>query len=232
MFANVSISKIKRAKAIVTNRMLESKYGEYGQVFDYQLKLLRSNPGSTCVVKLNPDIVVPTFDKFYICFDTWKKGFLAGCRKVIGLDGSFLKGKSGELLSAIGRYAKHQMYPIAWALVDKETHVTWDWFVSLLVNDFKLGDGTDYVVISDQQKGILNAIEHWLPRAVHRNYARHLYANWPKTYKEKKWQKLFWACAKASTPMLFNLARAKLAQATRDQRWDKGCHEARSTPLE
>ncbi|XP_037475714.1 uncharacterized protein LOC119353223 isoform X1 [Triticum dicoccoides] len=106
------------------------------------------------------------------------------------------------------------MYPIAWALVDKETNETWDWFVSLLCSDLKLGDGSDYVIISDQQKGILKAVENWLPRAEHRNCARHLYANWRKTYREKEWQKLFWACAKASSPMLFNLARAKLAQET------------------
>uniref|UniRef100_A0A8R7V023 SWIM-type domain-containing protein n=1 Tax=Triticum urartu TaxID=4572 RepID=A0A8R7V023_TRIUA len=214
MFANVHISKIKRAKAIVSKRIQESKLGEYSQVFDYQLELLRSNPGSTCIVKLNPDNEVPTFDKFYICFDACKKGFLAGCRKVIGLDGCFLKGRGGEVLSAIGRDANHQMYLIAWALVDKETNETWDWFVSLLCSDLKLGDGSDYVIISDQQKGILKAVENWLPRAEHRNCARHLYANWRKTYREKEWQKLFWACAKASSPMLFNLARAKLAQET------------------
>lgn len=155
MFANVHISKIKRAKAIVSKRIQESKLGEYSHVFDYQLELLRSNPGSTCIVKLNPDNEVPTFDKFYICFDACKKGFLAGCRKFIGLDGCFLKGRGGEVLSAIGRDANHQMYPIAWALVDKETNETWDWFVSLLCSDLKLGDGSDYVIISDQQKVIL-----------------------------------------------------------------------------
>lgn len=66
------------------------------------------------------------------------------------------------------------------------------------------------------QKGILNVVHHWAPMAEHRNCARHIYANWRKKYREKDWQKLFWACAKAPCTMLFNLARAKLAQCTPD----------------
>lgn len=53
----------------------------------------------------------------YICLDALKKGFVADCRKVIGLDGCFFKGDTNEeLLCAIGRDANNQMYPIAWAV--------------------------------------------------------------------------------------------------------------------
>ena len=55
-----------------------------------------------------------------------KKGFKAGCRKVIGLDGCFFKGAcQGELLVAIARDANNQMYPVAWAVVEKETNDSW-----------------------------------------------------------------------------------------------------------
>jgi hypothetical protein len=64
----------------------------------------------------------PTFMRFYVCFDACKKGFLARCMKVIGLDGCFFKGlTNGELLCALGRDANNQMYPIAWAVVERET---------------------------------------------------------------------------------------------------------------
>ena len=100
---------------------------------------------------------------------------MVGCRKVVGLDGCFFKGAlSGELLCAIGRDANNQMYPIAWAVVDKENNVNWDWFCDLLCRDIQVGDGRDWVFISDQQKGILNAVEKWAPEAEHRNCARHL----------------------------------------------------------
>ena len=84
-------SKIKRAKSIVMQRMYDATKGEYALVFDYQLELLRSNPGSTIVVKLDTEELEPMFMRFYVCFDACKKGFLAGCRKVIGLDGCFLR---------------------------------------------------------------------------------------------------------------------------------------------
>jgi hypothetical protein len=59
-------------------------------------------------------------------------------------------------------------------------------------------------------------VQNWIPRAEHRNCARHIYANWRKKYRNKDWQKLFWACAKAPCAMLFNKARAILAQHTPD----------------
>ena len=103
-------------------RMYDATKGEYALVFDYQLELLRSNPGSTIVVKLDTEELEPMFMRFYVCFDACKKGFLAGCRKVIGLDGCFFKGlTNGELLCALGRDANNQMYPIAWAVVERET---------------------------------------------------------------------------------------------------------------
>jgi hypothetical protein len=81
-------------------------------VFDYQLELLRSNPGSTVVVKLDTDEPQPTFMRFYVCFDACKKGFFAGCRKVIGLDGYFFKGlTNGELLCALGKRCQEPNVP-------------------------------------------------------------------------------------------------------------------------
>jgi hypothetical protein len=129
MFANVSISKCKRAKALVMARWLDRVQGEYSKVYDYQEELLRSNPGSTVVVKMDPDFHVPMFQRFYVCLNACNNGFLAGCRKVIGLDGCFFKGAcSGVLLCAIGRDANNQIYPIAWDVVEMETNDTWDWF--------------------------------------------------------------------------------------------------------
>ena len=216
MFADVSISKLKRAKAIVMQKAYDATRGQYEVLYDYQLELLRSSPGSTVVINRLPDVEPPTFWRMYICFDACKKGFMAGCRKVVGLDGCFFKGATnGELLQAVGRDANNLMYPIAWAVVDRENNNNWDWFCDLLSRDIQVGDGKDWVFISDQQKGILNAVQKWAPEAEHRNCARHIYANWKKEFFKKEWQKLFWACTKAPCPMLFNLARARKAKETR-----------------
>ena len=85
-----------------------------------------------------------------MCLDALKKGFKAGCRRVVGLDGCFFKGATNdELLCAIGRDANGQMYPIAWAMVEKETNDSCDWFCDLFFRDVEVGDGDGWVFISD-----------------------------------------------------------------------------------
>uniref|UniRef100_A0A8R7Q3N5 SWIM-type domain-containing protein n=1 Tax=Triticum urartu TaxID=4572 RepID=A0A8R7Q3N5_TRIUA len=215
MFANVTIAQVKRAKKILMKKWLDARKGQYSRIFDYQLELLRSNPGSTVEVKLEPNQVKPIFQRIYICLEACKKGFMAGCRKVIGLDGCFFKGATnGELLCVVGRDANNQMYPLAWAVVEKENNDSWDWFCSLLFRDVNVLDGEGWVIISDQQKGIITTVSNWAPRAKHRNCARHIYANWRMKFKNKEWQKPFWACAKAASVSFFNYCRAKLAQLT------------------
>lgn len=189
MFANISIHKLKRAKALVMKKALDATKGQYRRLYDYQQELLRSNPGNTIVVNKEPNMDPLVFQRMFICLDACKRGFLAGCRKVVGLDGCFFKGATnGELLCALGRDANNQMYPIAWAAVDKETNENCDWFCDLLFRDLGVGDGTDWVFISDQQKDILNAVAKWTPEAEHRNCARHIYANWKKDFN-KEYQK-------------------------------------------
>ncbi|WVZ87075.1 LOW QUALITY PROTEIN: hypothetical protein U9M48_033767 [Paspalum notatum var. saurae] len=215
MFVDVSLSKLKRAKAIVLKKALDSRKGQYERLYDYKLELLRSNPVSTVVINKEDNCDPPVFRRMYICLQACKQGFMAGCRKVIGLDGCFFKGAtSGELLCALGRDSNNQMYPVAWAV----NNDNWSWFCDLLSRDIKIEGGKDRVIISDQQKintGIINAVQLWAPEAEHRNCARHIYANWKKEFNDKEWQKLFWGCAKAPNTVLFNHARAKLAQKTR-----------------
>lgn len=127
----------------------------------------------------------------------------------------FLKGCTiGELLCVLGRDGNNQMYHVAWAVVEKETNDSRDWFCDIFFRDVQVGDGDGWVIISDQQKGILNAVERWAPKAEHRNCARHVYANWRKKYRKKDYQKKWWMCAKSSSLPLFNHARARLAQST------------------
>jgi hypothetical protein len=122
------------------------------------LELDRNNPGSAVVVCLNPEIKDQhVYEKLYVCFDACKKGFLAGCRRVIGLDGCWFKGATnGQLLCAIGRDANNQMYPVSWAAVGSEDYDSWYWFIGLLQKDLNITlGGEDWVIVSDQQKVLL-----------------------------------------------------------------------------
>ncbi|KAK8558259.1 hypothetical protein V6N13_038732 [Hibiscus sabdariffa] len=126
-------------------------------LWDYADELRLKNPGSTikmAVQRVTPDSP-PLSKRFFVCFDSLKKGWKQRCRPILGLDGCFLKGSfKGELLSAIGRDVNNQMYLVAWAVVELECTDSWAWFLNLLAIDLDLNDGFGFTIISDQQKVI------------------------------------------------------------------------------
>ena len=77
-------------------------------------------------------------------------------QKVIDLDGAFLKGGcKGEPLTCISKNENNQMYPIAWAVVDKETKKTWSWFLKCIRHDLELIEGEELTLKYDMQKVLL-----------------------------------------------------------------------------
>jgi hypothetical protein len=99
-------------------------------MYDYSHELLKTNRGSTVIVKTQPfqggeeDLehperpLCPHFQRIYICYKGCKESFF-NCRPIIGLDGCFLKGYyGGQILAAIGRDPNDQMLPIAFAVVE------------------------------------------------------------------------------------------------------------------
>nr|XP_043615995.1 uncharacterized protein LOC122587908 [Erigeron canadensis] len=165
--------------------------------------LLRTNPGSTVQLgtTTNPDGET-YFDRFYVCLNGLKQRFKKGCRRVVALDGCFLKGScQGELLTAMGRDGNNQIFPIAWAIVNVEN---WTWFLTLLSNDLEAPNGQFLTLMSDQHKGLVEAAKNVMPRAEHRQCARHIYENFRKTYSGVEYRHLFWRAAKASYPAQFD----------------------------
>lgn len=122
----------------------------YAKLRSYTLELSKSNKDGRFELHVEVGVV---FRAMYIGFSGLRRGFMEGCRKVIGLDGAFLKTYlGGILLSAVGTNGNNQMYPIAWIVVDSENEVCWSWFIKILVEDLNLGEGVGITVISDQQK--------------------------------------------------------------------------------
>ncbi|KAK8619239.1 hypothetical protein V6N13_133205 [Hibiscus sabdariffa] len=199
---NVNLTRCKRAKKRVDERLSGNFKEEFALLWDYADELRAKNPGSTikmAVQRVTPNSP-PHFKRFFVCFDSLKKGWKEGCRPILGLDGCFLKGPfKSELLSAVGRDANNQMYPVAWAIVEVEYTDSWAWFLNLLAADLDLEDGFGFTIISDQQKGLEIAINDVLPRAEHRNCARHVFANWIGRKKLKSYEFDFWEIVKATT---------------------------------
>ncbi|GKA55514.1 calcium/proton exchanger [Tanacetum coccineum] len=190
---NVSLGQCKRAKQRALYDFKGGLIEHYARLWEYRQAILDTNPGSTCILDdEETEYGNSYFRRFYICFKRVKDGWKAGCKRVIGLDVCFLKHTCrGELLTAIGRDANNQMYPIAWAVVKVENFENWSWFISLKVDDLELGHG------------LLDAVSDWLPNAEHMKCTRHVFANFKKKFSGVQLQRLFWQAAGTTVESIF-----------------------------
>ncbi|KAL3535426.1 hypothetical protein ACH5RR_003887 [Cinchona calisaya] len=115
------------------------------------------------------------FHRLFIMLDTQRRGFISGCRPVIGLDACHLKGPyGGQLMHALGSDGNNQMYPIAMAVVEAECNDSWMWFLKLMIEVIGRPEDMGWVFISDRQKGLVETFNTLMPRAEHRFRVRHL----------------------------------------------------------
>ncbi|WOL03985.1 hypothetical protein Cni_G12706 [Canna indica] len=178
----LSISRMKayRSKWEALRKLQGSIEEHYAMLGLYLEQLRIVNPTSmfSIVYKRAFTGAHSVFQHLYIGFDGLKKGFMHGCRPIIGFDGCFLKTfLGGQLLSTVGRDHNNQMFPIAWAVVEGENYHAWSWFLGILFDDLAIDPGYDLTLISDQQKGLDYATKQRVPGAEHRNCACHIYAN-------------------------------------------------------
>ena len=91
---------------------------------------------------------VPYFERLYICLEGCKKGFIADCRPIIGLDACHLKTKLGrQLITTVARDPNEEYFPLVYAVVEAKTKDSWTWFINLLFAD--IGQNTRWTFISD-----------------------------------------------------------------------------------
>ncbi|XP_044508956.1 uncharacterized protein LOC123227891 [Mangifera indica] len=138
-----------------------------------------------------------------------KKGFLEGCRRFIGVDGCHLKGHfGGVLLSAVAIDANSGIFPLAICVCEVENNDSWGYFLGML-KEF-MGDVLPITFMSDRQKGIIHALQTQWPNAKSRFCARHVYANFRKTFPGVHLRNLFWAISRASNKVDFHEALNKM----------------------
>ncbi|KAL3641418.1 hypothetical protein CASFOL_016386 [Castilleja foliolosa] len=200
---DVSVSKIynakKKAKTAIEGDFVE----QYSWLWDYSNILSIRNPGTVVKMQVErPNLdEKPTFQRFFVSYGAWIEGFKSGCRKLIGLDGCFLKGSfGGQLLSAVGRDANNGMFPVAIAVVEAETTNSWTWFLNKLVEALGSVEENGWCFISDRQKGLSESFEVVMPNAHHRYCLRHLYANLKANgFKNLKLKEEMWSAASSFT---------------------------------
>ncbi|GJW02308.1 pentatricopeptide repeat-containing protein [Tanacetum coccineum] len=123
------------------------------------------------------------------------------------------KPNVGEILTAIGRDRNNHIFPVAWAVVNVENKDNWSWFLELLGEDLELPTGNGLTLMSDQHKGLIEAVKDVMPHAEHRQCARHIYEGFRKHYSGVEFRNLLWAASKATYPGLFNKIMDKIKRA-------------------
>lgn len=190
-----------RAKRYAKELLIGDVKHEYERLWDYCATLCSNNAGTQYPVKLNMELNPPALERMYFGLGALKDG----CRPIIGLDGCFLKGHfEGQLLSAIGRDANDNLYPIAMAYVGTESKETWLWFVDLLLREIGSYEDNGWAFISDRQKGLLDAIDTLANGAEHRFCVRHMYNNFKAKFRGLDMKRKFWKVAYVCTIEEFN----------------------------
>ncbi|KAL8477002.1 hypothetical protein ACS0TY_029342 [Phlomoides rotata] len=147
---------------------------QYSKLWSYAEELRKTNPGSTIILGTTED---SRFDRFYVCWNAMKRGFLGGCRPLLGVDGCHLKSKyGGILLTSVGVDANNNLFPVAYAVVEKENGEIWDWFLTILKRDLEI-QPEEFTFMSDKQKGLIQAFQTVFPGSEHRFCVRHLHNN-------------------------------------------------------
>ncbi|XP_027933675.1 uncharacterized protein LOC114189166 [Vigna unguiculata] len=210
----VSWSMARRARAMAADQVQGSFKEQFRRIYDYANELLKSNPGSTIKLKVEDVEGQATFNRFYTCLKACKDSFVS-CRPIIGLDGCSLKGRyGGELLTAVGRDGNDQMLPLCYALVEVENKETWTWFMELLIEDLGGPEVCQSITfMSDQQKGLMLAIQEMLPGAEQRFCMRHLYAIFRKKFGGKKLKNLMWRAAVSTYPQAWEREMKNIKEA-------------------
>ncbi|XP_074266607.1 uncharacterized protein LOC141589886 [Silene latifolia] len=192
----ISYAKAWAAK----QKAIADLYGDWEESYAYLPRYLdalkESNPG-TVVHFVNKSTHIPNceqFDRVFWAFGPLIKGF-PHCRPIITIDGTHLYGKyNGVLLIAMGVDANEQLYPLCFAIVDKERYNTWSWFLACIRGFITQRQGI--CVISDRHPGILKAMTEvgsgWEePFAFHKYCIRHHASNINTMFKDTELKEAF-----------------------------------------
>ena len=105
---HASLTKCFKAKQIALEVVFGNHKEKYNKIYEYLNELRETNIGTITIYFLKCRL----FKRMYVCLQVMQDGFMAGCRRMIFLDGCFLKGYyDGQLLVVIVIDANDCIYP-------------------------------------------------------------------------------------------------------------------------
>ena len=183
-----------REKAL---EMIRGKPDEsYAKLPKYLHMIKVTNPGSVTDFVTNSD---GNFKYMYMALAASIQGWIH-CKPIVVVDGTYLTSThKGTLITACTMDANEQIFPLAFAIVDSENNLAYEWFFKNFKTTF--GEREDMCIISDRHEGIIHGVEITYPAITHCACIFHLYNNLKSHYKyEVKLKRVvFFGAAKAYT---------------------------------
>eukprot|EP00268_Persea_americana_P055507 TRINITY_DN6458_c0_g1_i1.p1 TRINITY_DN6458_c0_g1~~TRINITY_DN6458_c0_g1_i1.p1 ORF type:complete len:599 (+),score=106.74 TRINITY_DN6458_c0_g1_i1:679-2475(+) len=183
----------------------------------YFEQIKKTNPGSIAEVFTTGSD--HRFHRLFVSFHASIYGFVNGCLPLMGLGGMPLKSKYlGTLLSATSFDADGALFPLAFGVVDVETDESWMWFLTELHKLLEMNTEKipQFTVLSDGQKGIVDAVKRKFPSAYHGFCVRHLSESIGKEFKNSRLVQLLWKAAYATTTLGFKERMAEVEEVSAD----------------
>uniref|UniRef100_A0A2N9EWJ4 SWIM-type domain-containing protein n=1 Tax=Fagus sylvatica TaxID=28930 RepID=A0A2N9EWJ4_FAGSY len=140
------------------------------------------------------------------------------CRPVVSIDATHLYGKyEGKLMIAMATDANNGIYPLAFAVTEKESKNTWRWFLRFLKKH--VTKNREICIISDRHKGIMNAMK-WSKlqplNAYHRFCIRHLVSNFNTRFHDKRLKNMIQRAGEHNQLRKFNATMDSIRQYNKD----------------
>lgn len=183
----------------------------------YCEQIRKTNPGSIATVVATGQEYC--FQRLFVSYRASIYGFINACRPLLEIDRSHLKGKYlGTILCASAVDADDALFPLAIAIVDIESEENWMWFMSELRK--LLGVNTENMprltILSERQRGIVEAVETHFPSAYHGFCLRFISDNFRDTFKNSKLVNIFWNAVYALTAAEFESQISEMMEVNQD----------------
>ncbi|CAA7048823.1 unnamed protein product [Microthlaspi erraticum] len=168
-----------REYAISSVRGLPEK--SFHKVPKYLHMLQQANPGTHTNYQTDSR---GRFLYLFLAFGQSVRGFYKTMRRVIVVDGTFLKSKyKGTMLVATAVDGNSNLYPIAFGVVDSENDLSWEWFFRQL--KVVVGDEEGLAFVSDRHVSIAPSLAKVYPLASKGICIHHLLSNMQKVCHDK-----------------------------------------------
>ncbi|XP_057532223.1 uncharacterized protein LOC130810256 [Amaranthus tricolor] len=210
---HVKLRLLNKVKSLVREQLHGGFAKSYPALPKYAEMIKPTNPRSYALVTWIDSL---QFKACFISFAAQVRGFLGGCRPIIGIDGAHLSGYyKGVMLTAVAIDGNNEIFVLAYGIVDTESIDSWTYFFRNLRCLFAQYESQmdDWTFISDRMRGVESALFEVFPIATRRICCQHLYSNCKAAgWSGAVFHKMFWIAANTYNEYVFEKVMSKIKE--------------------